>query len=105
MRHSIHWGYAALAVLLVVTAGVVLIALGWRWLWLVPAIGVGLMLLNLLAVVLEDRWRMVTDRDVARGVPGNCRECDHALDILAKKTRFAVRCPICGSRESGRFLR
>ena len=101
----LHWGYVTVAAILLITAGAVLFTLGWRWLWMVPALWLGLVLLNFLVLVLEDGWRMVTDGDVARGAPGTCRDCDHTLDIMRRKTRFRVRCPICGYRESGLFHR
>ena len=101
----LHWGYVTVAGILVIAAGAVLFTLGWRWLWMVPAVWLGLVFLNFLVLVLEDRWRMVTDGDVARGAPATCRNCGHTLDILRRKSRFRVRCPICGTRESGRFHR
>ncbi len=101
----LHWGYSSFAAILLITAGAVLFTLGWRWLWMVPALWLGLVLLNFLVLVLEDRWRMVTDGDVARGAPATCRDCGHSLDIVRGKSRFRVRCPICGYRESGLFHR
>ena len=101
----LHWGCVTVAAILLVTAGGVLFALEWRWLWIVPALGLGLVLLNFLVVVCEERWRMVTDEDVARGAPGTCPACEHALDIIRGKTSFRMRCPICGYRESGLFRR
>ncbi len=101
----LHWGYVTVAAILLITAGAVLSTLGWRWLWMVPALCLGLVLLNFLVLVLEDRWRMVTDGDVALGAPGTCRNCGHEVDILRRKSRYRVRCPICGTRESGLFHR
>ena len=101
----VHWGYVTLAAILLATTGGVLVTLGWRWLWMVPAAVLGLILLNFLVSVLEGRWRRVTDGDVARGAPGTCRECEVSLDIIRRKTSFRVRCTICGYRESGPFHR
>ncbi len=101
----IHWGYVALFAILLVTAGGVLATLGWRWIWIAPAVVLGLILLNIVVSVLEDRWRMVTESDVARGVPEVCPECQNSLDIQRKKTTFKVRCPICGHGGSGHFRR
>ena len=101
----IHWGYVALFAIFVITAGGALATVGWRWLWIAPAAVFGLILLNFIVVLFEDRWRMVTEDDVARGAPETCRECQNSLDILRKKTNFKVRCPICGHGESGRFRR
>ncbi len=92
----LHWGYVTGAAILLIAAAAVLFTLGWRWLWMVPALWLGLVLLNFFVLVLEGRWRMVTDGDVARGAPGTCRDCGHALDIMRRKSRFGVRCPICG---------
>ncbi len=100
---SIHWGWVALVAILVVTAGGALVTLGWRGLWIAPAVVMGLILLNVVVVLLEDRWRMVTETDVARGAPETCRGCHHSLDIIRSKASFKVRCPICGYGESGRF--
>ena len=97
--------FELLWVLLVVAAGAVLLALGWRWHWIAPAMVVGLILLNFVVVLFEDRWRMVTDADVARGAPESCRDCGHGLDILHKEQKFKLRCPICGGRGSGVFHR
>ncbi len=101
----LHWGYVTLVAILVVTAGTVLHGLGWRWLWIAPAVVVGLILLNFVVVLFEDRWRTVTGGDVARGAPESCRECGHGLDILRKAQKFKLRCPICGGRGSGVFHR
>ena len=101
----LHWGCVTLVAILVVSAGAVLATLGWRWLWIPLAVVVGLILLNFVVVLFEDRWRMVADGDVARGAPGSCRNCGHELDILRKTRRFKVRCPICGCRQSGVFHR
>ena len=101
----LHWGYVALVAILLVTAGAVLLGLGWRWLWIAPAVVVGLILLNFVVVLLEDRWRMVTGGDVARGAPESCGDCGHGLDILRKTRSFKVRCPLCGRRQSGVFQR
>ena len=97
----LHWGYVTVAAILLTTAGAVLFTLGWRWLWMVPALCLGLVLLNFLVLVFEGRWKMMTDGDVARGAPGTCPDCGHALDIVRRKSGFRVRCPICGYRESG----
>ncbi len=102
---SIHWGWVALVAILVVTAGGALVTLGWRGLWIAPAVVMGLILLNVVVVLLEDRWRMVTETDVARGAPEACRECHHSLDIIRHETSFKVRCPICGHAESGHLRR
>ena len=99
----LHFGYVAVAAILLIAAGSVLSTLGWRWLWMVPALGLGLVLLNVVVVLFEDRWRMVTEVDVAQGAPETCRDCDYALGIVSGKTGFKVRCPICGHRESGLF--
>ncbi len=64
---------------------------------------VGLMLLNLVVVLFEDRWRMLTDEDVARGAAESCPDCGHEFDILRRLQSFKLRCPICGRRESGAF--
>jgi len=45
----------------------------------------------------ESRWRMVTARDTARGAPGRCPRCDHAVDIYAGERHYAV----CGLEEEG----
>ena len=100
---SIHWGNVAVALILMIAAGVVLATLGWRQLWIVPALGLGLVLLGFIVSMFEDRWRIVTDHHIARGAPGTCRNCDAGLDIIAGKSNFRVRCPICGYRESGLF--
>ena len=99
----LHWGCVTLVAILVVTAGVILVTSGWRWLWVAPAVVVGLILLNFVVVLFEDRWATVTVDDIVRGAPGTCRACDHGLDILRKAQTFKVRCPICGHRDSGFF--
>ncbi len=101
----LHWGHLTVAAILLITAAAVLLTLGWRWLWIVPAVWLGLVLLNFLLLVLDDRWRMVTNGDVARGAPATCRDCGHTLDIMLRKERLTVRCPICGRRESQLFHR
>jgi len=101
----LHWGCVTLAAILVVTAGTLLLTSGWRWLWIAPAAVGGLILLNFVVALFEDRWRMVTAADVARGAPGSCRDCGHELDIRRGRRRFKVRCPICGRRETGFFRR
>jgi hypothetical protein len=101
----IHWGYVALGAILLATAGAALATLGWRGLWTVPAVWLGVASLGFVVSVFEDRWRTVTDRDIARGAPGTCPECDASLDIIRKKTSFRVRCPICGAKKSGRYCR
>ena len=99
----LHWGYVALVAILLFAASAIWVTAGWRWLWLAPAVVVGLILLNFVVVLFEDRWVMVTVDDIVLGAPGTCRECDHGLDILRKTRTFKVRCPICGHRESGVF--
>ena len=99
----LHWGFVTLVVISIVTAGTVLLMFGWRWLWIAPAVIGSLMLLTFVVTLFEDRWRTVTDADVARGASRSCRNCDHGLDILRKTQKFKLRCPICGHREAGIF--
>ena len=102
-RFVLHWGYLMLVVILLITAGSVLLTLGWRWLWIAPAVVGSLILTTFVATLFEDRWRMVTHEDVARGVSPECSDCGHELDILRKTRNFKLRCPVCGKRESGVF--
>ena len=50
----LHWGCVTVAAILLATAAAVLFALGGRWLWIVLALGLGLVVLNFLVVVLEE---------------------------------------------------
>jgi energy-coupling factor transporter transmembrane protein EcfT len=93
----LHWGVVALVALLVVTAGGVL-TIGWRSLWVALAVVGGLSLLSFVVTLFEDRWRMVTPVDVARGAPGSCSDCGNELDVLRKARRFTVRWPISRRR-------
>ena len=92
-------------VILAAGAAVILMQLGWRWLWLVPAAAAGLWVLMFVISVFEDGWRTVTPEHVRRGVPASCTECGEAWSVIARKTRFKTRCPICGHRGAGNLLK
>ena len=64
----LHWGYVALVAILLFAAGAIWVTAGW--LWLAPAAVVGLILLNFVVVLFEDRWVMVTVDDIVLGAPG-----------------------------------
>ena len=90
--------------ILAASAAVILVTLGWRKLWLVPAAAVGLWVLMIAITVFQDRGLAVTPEHVRRGVPATCTECGQEWDVIVGKTRFKTRCPICGHRGSGDLL-
>ena len=101
---TLHWGCVIVGAILAAGAAVILMTLGWRRLWLVPAAAVGLWVLMFVISVFEDGWLAVTPEHVRRGVPATCTECGEAWAVIAGKTRFKTRCPICGHRGSGDLL-
>jgi len=94
---TLHFGY----VFFVFVPGVlILVFMGWRRLWLLLPWVAAIWLLFFVVTLFEDRWRMVTPEDIARGVPAACPNCGEGWDILRKKRRYTVRCPICGFKET-----
>ena len=101
---TLHWGWVIFGAMLAAGGAAILMTLSWRWLWLVPAAAVGLWVLIFVVSVFEDRWRAVTPEHVGRGVPPTCTGCGETWSVIAGKTRFKTRCPICGHRGSGDLL-
>ena len=99
----IHWGCLILTIIAVVGGGVILLTLGWRWLWLVPAFIVAVYALMFINSLVEDRWLAVTEEHVRRGVPGKCSECGYELDVLVRSSNFKTRCPMCGHNTTGQL--
>ena len=99
----IHWGCLILTIVLVVGSVIVFLALGWRWLWLMPAFVAAVYALMFINSVIEDRWLAVTPEHIRRGVPAKCSECDYELDVVISSSSFKTRCPICGHKSSGHF--
>ena len=101
---TLHFGYLIVGITLVAGAAIILLTLGWRWLWLIPAAAVAFWALMFVISVFESRWLAVTPDHVRRGVPANCSECGEELSVVLGATRFKTACPICGHREAGRLL-
>ncbi len=101
---TLHWGCVIVGVILAGSAAVILMILGWRWLWLVPAAAVGLWVLMIVISVFEGGWLTVTPEHLRRGVPATCTECGEEWAVIVGKNRFKTRCPICGHRGSGDLL-
>ena len=97
---TLHFGWIVFVAL---PAVVILFVWGWRKLWWMGPFLAGLWLLFLLLAVYEDRWRIITDEQITRGVPKHCPECAHCMDIDDQGNRFQVRCPICGYKKKGTF--
>jgi len=101
---TLHFGCLILGLLLAVGAVVILLTLGWRWLWLIPAAAVAFWALMFVTSVFESRWLAVTPDHVRRGIPANCSECGEELLVVLSGTRFKTVCPICGQRGAARLL-
>ena len=101
---TLHFGCLILTIALAAGAVMILLTVGWRWLWLVPAAAIAFWALMFVSTVFESRWLAVTPEHVRRGVPANCASCGEELLIVVGSTRFKTTCPICGHRESGHLL-
>ena len=96
----LHFGYIFF---LVLPGILMLLFLGWRWLWLLLPWCAALWLLFFLLDLWEGRWRMVAPEDTSRGAPDCCPQCRNELDIYRRSDRYTVRCPVCNFKGKGTF--